>query len=76
MLGTCPVTLDWVWVDGHSFRARSSWDVSISSWQESLAGTSLASGPDLALILSLTCLYSLVHVLSAAAFQPGGGSRG
>lgn len=26
MLGTCPVTFDWVWVDGYNFSA-SSWDV-------------------------------------------------
>lgn len=52
MLGTCLVTLDWVWVDGHNFRAKSSWDVSVLSWQgilprwkESLAGTYLGSGP-------------------------------
>lgn len=53
MLGTCPVTLDCVWVVGHSFRARSSWDVSISAWQEILprCGESgrdlLGSGPGL-----------------------------
>lgn len=83
MLDTCPVTLDWVWVDGHNFRARSSWDVSILSWQGILPGGrrawqgfTWAVGPGLALIPSLTCLYSLVHVLYAAAIQPGGGSRG
>lgn len=32
------VTLGCVWVDGHSLRARSSWDVSISAWQEILPG--------------------------------------
>lgn len=43
MLGTCPVTLDCVWVDGHSLRV-SSWDVSVSVWQETLprCGESLA----------------------------------
>lgn len=52
--GTCPVTLDCVWVDGHGFRDRSSWDVSVSVWQEtlprcgeSLAGTYRAVGPGL-----------------------------
>lgn len=42
------------------------------AWQ----GFTWAVGPGLALIPSLTCLYSLVHVLYAAAIQPGGGSRG
>lgn len=39
-------------------------------WQ----GLTWAVGPGLALTLCLICRYSLVHVPSAAAFQPGGGS--
>lgn len=75
MLGTCPVTLDGVWVDGHSLSQELMGCVHFSLagntakvWGES-GRDFLGSGPRPSpQILSLTCLHSLVHVLSGLPF--------